>query len=223
MATEIIRISTEDHAWIMNWGNETDRSAAAIVAYWVKKQRAEMGDVVVQGERNKARKLYHRPYDLTIDNLRTIPVRLPAPFQTAERVQFNANALKLPHDPALLPNLSHGLTDADFIKRRHIWVKCTHLMTWVIGRVAGMMGDEIRTDSFSIATSIKDYKIEVMEESLGVFIPTNETGIKILRLLTINCDDDCESYGQEKEYFSPEDLWMFWGAGYEIKYVDAVL
>lgn len=223
MATEIIRVNSDDHAWIMNWGKETDRSAAAIIAYWVKKQQADMGSVVVQKDHIRSRKIYSRPYDITLDRLRKIPTRVPTPKQVDEKKAIDAGLLKIPFEPALLQNLSYGVTDSEIPKRRQYWVKCTHLLTWVIGRVAGLMGDEIRSDSLALLTSISDYRIEVFEETPSIFIAVNDTAEKMLRILTINCADDAESHGQEKEYFSPEDLWFLWNAGYEIIYKDAVL
>lgn len=223
MATEIIRIDRDDHTWIMNWGTQTDRSASAIIAYWVKKQKLEMGETVVLKDRTKSRAIYCRPYYLPLETIRKIPAgRLPYPFK-GNAIEVDAGLLKLPHDKSLLKTLADGITDSDNHMRRIKWIKCTHILTWILQRVGGFMGNEMRMESLPLLNAISDYKIDVWEESIGIFIPVNDTARNILRILTINCDEESESHEMEKEYYSPEDLWMLWGAGYEIHYKDVVL
>ena len=147
---------------------------------------------------------------------------MPTPYK-GDAISIDAGLIKLPYDKSLLPNLAHGIIEADNPMRRVKWIKCSHLLTWILQKVAGLLGNELRIESLSLLNAISDYRIVVFEESAGVFIPCNDTATNLLRLLTINCADDVESYGMEKEYFSNEDLWMLWGAGYEIHYKDAVL
>lgn len=220
MATEIIRVNQEDHAWIMEWGNTTKRSASEIIAYWVRKQKSEMGEVVIgKSERKPTRKPYPRPYDLTIEQMRRVPARVPTPIKPLEKVKEDARIAQLPYEKEGLTNLADGVGNSDTPRRQPYWMKCTHLMTYVVSRIGGTNGIEIRTEAFPLLVAIKDWRVVVHEETPGIFIPVSETADTILRICTMNNQET----KQEKEYFSCEDLWMLWGGGFEIIYQDNIL